>query len=314
MGKRKNRNYFTDYEIYSEYLNDRTFIDYYTRLKNIAINMFEWKGLPEFIAKKQIGVSERFLETLLFEYGHCLYFRDEYIGDIVQPATIASRLNIYDEPIRRFAYSNNGCSWVRDYNDSVLIYNNYAHYPTKLTIQMYASRLADIERSIDINLANQKTPYAWEVEETQKQTVKTAYDKKQRNEPYLIFDKKSSLFDKEINKIDLTVPYVSDKLYEMKQNTLQEVYEFLGVVTSRYEKAERKNESEIMSENGMAIANRYIMLNSRREGAKHISKMFGTDIEVNFRQQLVTFDNFGESTTEYPPLYKGGDDDVKIYN
>ena len=44
-------------------LNNDTFIDYMTRLEEIAINMFEWSGLPD-------TVDERFIELTLCEYGY----------------------------------------------------------------------------------------------------------------------------------------------------------------------------------------------------------------------------------------------------
>lgn len=316
MGRRRT-NRVSGFNVY-EYglINDRVFMDYYIRLKNLACNMFEWSGLPKGDGETTIGIDERFLEKKLFENGFILYFKDEMLGDIVLPCTIAGRLNIYDIPTVRHAFADNGYNTTRGEKDSVLIFNNYEHYPTALTIQLFALRLYEIERAINTNIQNQKTPYVWLCEQSEITTVQNAYREIQENKPYMIFNRKNKIFEDGIQKIDLTVPYHADELYEMKRKTLNECYEFLGVLTTQNEKAERKIQSEVMSDNGIALANRYSMLNARREAAEKINRMFGTNIEVNFRQQIDTFNTGAFSTTEYPPLIAtpvGGDEDVKIY-
>ena len=40
--------------------NYDTFIDYYNRMRKIALSMFEWTGLPD-------SMSSRFMERVLFE-------------------------------------------------------------------------------------------------------------------------------------------------------------------------------------------------------------------------------------------------------
>mgnify|MGYP000576745455 FL=1 len=45
------------------------------------------------------------------------------------------------------------------------------------------------------------------------------------------------------------------------------------------------------------MAQRYIMLNSRRQAAEKINKMFGTNIKVNFRQEFETFNEDMDTTT-----------------
>ena len=44
-------------------LNNKTYIDYYDRLMELALNVFEWENLPP-------TVDERFLELTLYEMGY----------------------------------------------------------------------------------------------------------------------------------------------------------------------------------------------------------------------------------------------------
>ena len=129
-------------------LNNDTFIDYMTRLQEIAINMFEWAGLPD-------TVDERFLELTLCEYGYLVYFNDEEIGDLVATAMIGGPLDVYRIPINRRAYAYNGYQKDLTNKDSVLVFNNYLRTPSMLTILLYARRLYEIERTIDVNVKAQ---------------------------------------------------------------------------------------------------------------------------------------------------------------
>ena len=57
----------------SAYMNNRTYLQYYNRLTELAISMFEWQNLPE-------TVDQRFLEMCLFGDGMCVFFQDEVLG------------------------------------------------------------------------------------------------------------------------------------------------------------------------------------------------------------------------------------------
>ena len=53
----------------SERFNNATFMQYYNRLVELSIAMFEWKNLPE-------EIDARFLELVLFGDGAAVFFRD----------------------------------------------------------------------------------------------------------------------------------------------------------------------------------------------------------------------------------------------
>ena len=71
MGRVKNRAFWE-----SASMNNGTFMQYYNRLTELSISMFEWNNLPE-------TVDERFLELALFSDGMCVFFEDEtLIGNV----------------------------------------------------------------------------------------------------------------------------------------------------------------------------------------------------------------------------------------
>lgn len=263
-------------------LNNKTYIDYYDRLMELALNVFEWENLPP-------TVDERFLELTLYEMGYCLYFNDPLIGDLALTCTIGGRLDVYRIPILRRAYAVNGYNKMCSTRDSVLIFNNYLHTPTLLTIELFARRLYEIERAIDVNVKGQKTPKAILSSETQRLTMKNLFMQYDGNEPFIFGDKNMDLDG--IKSLDITSPFVADKLQILKHQVWNEALTFCGIENSNQDKKERLVSDEVGSNYGNVEAQRNVMLNARRQAVKKINAMFGTDINVKFRSNLATMVN-----------------------
>ena len=270
-------------------VNTQTYIDYHDRLMELAINSFKWDGLPD-------TVDERFLELALYDLGYCLYFNDEILGNLALTCTIGGRLDVYRVPILRRAYATNGYNKLCSKKDSVLIFNNYLHTPTSLTIDLFARRLYEIERAIDVNVKAQKTPTLILSSEQQRLTMKNLYMQYDGNEPFIFGDKNMD-FDG-IKSLKTDAPFVADKLQILKRQIWNEALTFCGIENSNQDKKERLVADEVGSNYGNIEAQRNVMLNMRREAAEKINKMFGTNIKVNFRSDLQTMVNMPNVSRE----------------
>lgn len=295
MGRKKNR-------WPSAQINNQTYIDYYQRLMEFAINMFEWRNLPP-------TVDERFLELTLYEKGYCLYFNDEVVGNLALTCTIGGMLDVYRIPTERRAFAVNGYNKICTSQDSVLIFNNYLHTPTILTIELFARRLYEIERTIDVNVKAQKTPTLVLASEQQRLTLKNLYMQYDGNEPF-IFGDKDMEFDG-IKCLKTDAPYVADKLQVLKHQIWNEALTFCGIENSNQDKKERLVADEVGSNYGNIEAQRNVMLNARRQAADKINRMFGTNIEVGFRSSLNTMVNSENVSRE--TIEEVGEDE-SLYN
>ena len=76
---------------------------------------------------------------------------------------------------------------------------------------------------------------------------------------------------------------MADKLYQLKTNYWNEALTYLGISNTNITKKERMISDEVMRNMGGVIASRYSRLESRRHAADQINKMFGLNIEVNYR-------------------------------
>ena len=262
--------------------NNRSFIHYIEQLTQLAISMFEWKNLPE-------SVDERFLELTLFSRGKAVYFNDEVMGNLALEVAIGGRLDVYRNPTIRRAYAVNGYSRVLSEKDSVIIYNNLLRTNSELTVRKYAMELYELDRIIDVNCRAQKTPVLITGTEQQQLTLKNIYMKYDGNEPVIFGDKNLDLNSIKVMKTD--APYISDKLYQLKMQKWNECLTYLGISNLNMQKKERLISDEVVRAQGGTIASRYSRLNARRQAAEKINKMFGTKIEVDYREDFRELDD-----------------------
>lgn len=266
---RRNREFWE-----SAYVNKATYRYYYNRLIELSTSMFEWVNVPD-------TIDTRFLELTLFTEGQAVFFKDEAIGYLALQNACISDLNVYRIPNKRRAYACNGYSKTLDEKDSVIIYNNYLHTNSKVDVQMFARRLYELDRTIDVNAKAQKTPIIILCDESERLTMKNLYMKYEGNEPFIMGDR--NLKPDSVKVLTTGAPYVCDKLYELKTQIWNEALTYLGISNINTSKKERLITDEVMRNQGGTIASRYSRLQSRKDACEKINEMFGLNMDCRYR-------------------------------
>lgn len=272
-------------------VNNLTYMQYLNRLTELSVSMFEWKNLPP-------TVDARYLELHLFETGSMVYFDDDVIGNLCLDCLPSGRLDVYGNPVLRRAYSgyNNYQKLLKESN-SVIIWNNYLHTNSILEVKMFARRLYNLDRIIDVNANAQKTPVLIQGTEQQRLVLKNLYKEFDGNSPFIFGDKNLDL--NSLKCLQTGAPYVCDKLYNLKQMYWNEALTYLGINNTGAQKRERMLAIESSQAQGGTISSRYSRLQSRREAVEKINAMFGTNIEVNYREDFMSiYEGQGVDTTE----------------
>lgn len=282
----------------SAYMNNRTYLQYYNRLTELAISMFEWQNLPE-------TIDQRFLEMCLFSDGMCIFFQDEVLGYLSLQCMIGGKLNVYRIPMERRAYATNGYQRELDGTNSVIIFNNYLHTNSMLDVEMFSKRLYNLDRAIDVNANAQKTPVLIQCDESQRLTMKNLYKQYEGNEPFIFGSK--GLDANGLKVLQTGAPYVADKLYELKTQIWNEALTYLGISNINVVKKERMITDEVTRNQGGTVASRYSRIESRREACKQINKMFGLDIWVNYREDFQDIEEQKNENEEEEKEYRGGE-------
>lgn len=275
MGNRKRGH---DFFGESAKLNNLTYTQYVNRLTELSISMFQWNGLPD-------TVDERYLELHLFLNGSMVYFKDDVIGDLCLDCMSHGQLDVYGNPILRRAYSGyNNYNKLLKYTDSVIIWNNLMRTNSVLDVQMFARRLYNLDRIIDVNTNAQKTPVLVQGTEKQRLTLLNVYKEYDGNSPVIFGDTNIDL--NSLKVLQTGAPYVSDKLYELKTQIWNEALTYLGISNVSFQKRERLISDEVIRSQGGTVASRYSRLTTRQKAAKEINKMFGTSISVDYREDF----------------------------
>lgn len=273
-----------------------TFIDYYTRMEMLAQSVFEWKGLPK-------GINPAHIEKYLFNEGCCMFFKDPELGWMVTKCLQAGDLNYYDEPIELFPEATNYMK-VQSYTNGencVLICNNIKMLPTRRTTRLYAARIAEIQRTADINIIAQKTPVIVKGSEKQRLSLKAVIRQWFGNEPLIFGDK--TLDTTEMKVLNTAAPFVADKLAIEKNKLWNEYMTFLGVDNANTDKKERSVDDEIQANNEQIELSGHVMLQAREWAAEAISALCGEKVSVSVRAM-----NRGkqDAATTHKTLQEGG--------
>lgn len=282
MGKKRDRFFWE-----SAQMNNRTYLYYYNRLMELAISMFEWKGLPE-------SVDPRFLELTLFADGKALYFNDDVMGDLALQMTYGGSFSVYRIPKDRRAYAVTGYNRQLDDKNSVIIFNNLLHTNTMCDMEMFARRLYNIERTIDVNVNAQKTPILVQATESQRLTMKNLYKEYEGNEPFIFGDKNLDINGMKVLKTD--APFVADRLMQLKFQVWNEAMTYLGISNVNMHKKERLLNDEVTRNMGSTVASRYSRLEARRQACEQINKMFNIEVSVDYREDVQVIADIANDT------------------
>lgn len=256
-------------------LNNSTYVHYYNRLVELAISMFEWQNIPD-------TIDVRYLELTLFRFGQAVFFKDEVMGYLALSNTETGYFNVYGIPRRRRAMSQyNGYHKRLDDKNSVIIYNNLLRTNSILSVEMFAQRLYNLDRIIDVNANAQKTPILISCSEQERMSLLNLYKEYDGNCPVIHADKEMST--KPLTAVKTDAPYVGDKIYQLKTQIWNEALTYLGISNTNFQKKERLISDEVSRNMGSVIASRYSRLDARRKAAEEINKMFGTNIEVYYK-------------------------------
>ena len=245
--------------------------------KNIAINIFEWKGLEEISP----SLTSEIIEETLFDKGSCLFFKDDNLGYMALPVAPANKLNVYRKPTNFRAIGNN---YTKEYDvdNSVLIKNNTLKKATFDIVDYYTSKLADIELTKDLHRNAHKMPIVLECTEDTQLTAKNIFKKIHSNEPVIFKNRTRGEGEVGVNVLNANVTYINDKLEDDYHNYEARILTALGLDNYVEDKKERVQSAEVESQQEYIISSFRASLNERKKACEAINKMFGLNLSVDY--------------------------------
>jgi len=155
--------------------------------------------------------------------------------------------------------------------------------PTSPSIQLFALRLAEISRTIDININAQKTPVIILCSDKQKFTMKNVFKQWNGYEPVIFGDKNLNIDDVKALKID--APIVFPELQIQKHAIWNECMTFLGINNANQDKRERLVSDEVSANDEQIESSAQVMLKARERACELINEKFGLNVSVQLRSE-----------------------------
>lgn len=283
---------------------------YRRQLMGKCISRFTWEGLPN-------GIDPRFIETTIFNNGYSVFYYDSFFEMFMaMPATISGPLDIQDNPTG-YRVTRNGV-YSRDVaaSESVCIWGNQIRVPEIDVVLSYAARLAQIDRTIEIDLLNERNPMIVACSQDQRLTVQNLISKIYDGEP-VVWGTENLAVDNLANMIGVfplnqnagAGAVSSIKHMESKAKIWGEALTMLGIMNVNSEKRERMVVEEAAANSGQVLASRESFMKPRQLACEQINEKFGLQISCEWAvddnaapnmedylavQNLTTYDAEGE--------------------
>lgn len=295
-------------------MNDQTYIDYLERMKKICLSMFEWINLPD-------SMNARFLEMCLFYTGQAALLYDDMYGYMNTMAADGGYINLYGLPTEIVCYSyrfnERRSLYMKDTGEEkgkecILVMNNYERIPTTMSISLFAYRLAEAQRTADVNIKAQRTPILITTDQKQYYTLKKMYEEYEGNTP-AIFADKNLISPDALQAIKTEAPFIVNDIYQYKREIWNEFLTLMGI-QNLSEKRERLISSEVDSNNELLNLNLQALLTPRKEACKQFNEKYGLmgdkAIDVKVRSDLYNIVKQYESITN--DYSKGKKEEMRI--
>lgn len=272
-------------------------------LTELAVNRFRWTGLP-----KEVDV--RFMELTLFYRGLSVFFHDaEYGKFMALQGTPAGRTDMLQNPT---AFQVTGASYagkrLRAVNgvelvdgefvgteaECVPVWSNYMRVPDLDIVLIYASKFAELDQTIELNIKAARRTRVAVVDENTNLSMTNIIRQIDEGQPLIKVGR--SLSDS-VEAIDLGVnPDSIEKLHILKGRLWNECMTLLGIHNANQDKKERLVVDEVSANDDQVDSTRAVNLNARRQAAERMNERYGLMVEVSYHTDPdnVTSDMYDE--------------------
>lgn len=240
----------------------------YDRYRLLLLNRFKWTGL------EKLNITERHIESYLFDYGYCLFFEDPERGLLCLPCQGIGQ-NVYGDPLHYIASGLNYRSDPIPAGKCVLIENNKLRTPTEKAVIYFVSRLFELVRTMDVNVRQLRMPVVFTGTDTNLLSLKKIMDEIEKYNWAMITDPSMRL-EEIIKAISTGVKPLTAELTDRYNAVSNEGLTYFGFNNSNTDKRERLITDEANANNQFIDSCMDMYLESRQRACEEINELFGS--------------------------------------
>lgn len=242
-----------------------------------------------------------FFRFWLFRYGSISVIYTNEFGWIAQPYSV-DELDIYYNPRKITVYNEflkkpkTGIIGINA--DIIHIMDDYFGLDDIVT--KYAEMLAQIDRSINVNLMNCNVTALFEADsKKQADEVKEAYGAATTGKPLVVINK-DVMNGKQISTLlpNITNNYIVDRLLSARRSIINAFLTEIGIRNANYEKKERLNSAEVEENNDETKAIITIIYENVKQCMDRINAISDLNLDVELRYRYTDREEMTEDWQE----------------
>lgn len=294
------------------------------QLVNLASNRFKWDGFPETVDTRflEMVLLYQALAVVYYDADYDVLLAVRGAGtsfvnaldnpvsfnvvgpmprtpvsengdpNVVTPYTTLSTdigTGLYTKAVRAFdRVVHLGPSFDETFRKTlaVPIWANYIRVPDLDVIRIYASRLAWIDRTLEINAKNARRNKILKAPQNMSLSVQNFARQADQGTEYI--QVAGAMQDMEfIEALDLGVnPDSYDKLSILRTRVWNECMTLLGIDSANQDKKERLVAAEVSANDTQTDSFRFVSINARRQACEAISECFGVTVTVDYNVEV----------------------------
>lgn len=242
----------------------------YTRiLIELCANRFKWTGLPA-------TVDVRYLELTILKHALSVFYYEPKYGRFVSmQGSPVGLSNMQDEPVS-FTIPRRGITELggkKSRWQAVPIWGNYTRSSDMGLIAIFAQRLAQIDRTIEVNTKQARRPTVLVGNKNQRHTLTTINN--QIDEGQAVIGISNGVDMEQIKAFDLGFnPQTIEQNHISRGRVWNQCMSLLGINNANQDKKERLVSDEVAANDEQVSAMKSVYLNARQHAAEEINRMF----------------------------------------
>lgn len=247
------------------------------KLTELAMSRFKWLNLPD-------SIDVRFLEKTLFYNGLSVFYKNRKYDKFLSLPASFSQFDYQENPISYRVMGGTRVNHSIQANHCVPIWANYMRAPDTDIVNIYASRLARLDRTVDINLSNARQPRILVAPQEAQLSVENI--SKQIDEGQPTIRVRSDILDT-VKTLEMGVDaMLFEKVSIARTRIWNECMGLLGIKHANQDKKERLVSDEVAANDEQISVMKSAAVDTRKIAADQINRMFNLNVKVDYDDDI----------------------------